>query len=70
MDPLLPTIQQDHNHGNLFVIQLYIIAMDMVLFTNGSHDPFNCSLHQKERLYTSSSSWSIEGHHTIMKVSC
>ena len=34
MDPLLPAIQQDPNHGNLFVIQLYIVAMDIVLFTN------------------------------------
>ena len=53
MDPLLPAIQQDHDHGNLFVVQLYIVAMDIVLFTNGSHDPFNFSLHQKERFYTS-----------------
>ena len=75
MDPLLPRTQQDHNHGNVFVIQPHTVAINTVslqmdhmihLITHMIRRK-GFMLHEN---FVSISSWSIEGHHAIMKVSC
>ena len=75
MDPLLLRIQQNHNHGNTFVTLPHTVAMDTVNLQMDHMIHLIAHMIRRNGFtfhenFVSSSSWPIEGHHVIMKVSC